>query len=131
MVKLDERLERDAETLAVIQNGAVVIRDPPRSGIEVETLLELAILPRTAKFCVGIPAPQRPVSASRPVIELQNANIVSGLPQLQCRGHPRKPGAEDKHGGAFRIALQLDRSLVGRVGREAEAGHRVVHCCTA
>src|SRR5579863_2222290 len=50
VVKLDERLKRRAETLAVIEKRAVVIGNPPWPGIDVESRFELARLPDAAEF---------------------------------------------------------------------------------
>ena len=40
VIELDERLERDAEAPAIIQQRAMVIGNPPRTRIDIEALLE-------------------------------------------------------------------------------------------
>ena len=50
VIELDEGFERDAEALAVIEQGAVMIRNSPRPRIEIEAFLKVAGLRRAAKL---------------------------------------------------------------------------------
>ncbi len=50
VVDLNEGLERHAEPLAVIEQCAMMIGDPPRAGVDIVPLLELAVLGLAAKF---------------------------------------------------------------------------------
>ena len=127
VIELDEGLERHAEPAAVIQDGMVMVGDSPGPGIEIEAFVERASLRGAAEFGEGIPAAQGPVAAACPAVELENPHLVSGLAQLQCRRHAGKAGAEDENGSAPGIAVELDRTLVSGIGREPQAGHRVIH----
>ncbi len=109
----------------------MVIGNPPRAGIEIEALVECAGLAGTTKFSEAVAAAKSPVAAPWPIVELQDPHLVSGLAQFQRGRHAGEPGAEDQDGGAFRIAFELDRTLVTGVGRETERGHRVIHRGTA
>ena len=62
VVDLQEGLERDAEPLAVTEHAAVVIRQPPGTGIDVETGIKLALLGYAAQFGEAIAAAQGPVA---------------------------------------------------------------------
>ena len=106
VIELDERLERDAEPLAVIEQGAVVIGNPPRPWIEIEAFLKFAGLRRAAEFGEPVAAAQRPVAAAGAAVEFQHLHLVAGLAQFQCRRHAGKTGAEDQHRGAFGIAAR-------------------------
>src|SRR4051794_19435233 len=46
VIELDEGLQRDAEPLAIIQHGAMMIGNPPRTRVEIEALLKSAGLGR-------------------------------------------------------------------------------------
>ena len=50
MIELDEGLQRDAEPLAIIQQGAVMIGNAPRARIEIEALFEAAVLGRATEL---------------------------------------------------------------------------------
>ena len=127
VIELDERLERDVQPPAVIEQRAVVIGNPPRARIDVEPLLEFAGLHRAAELGEAIAAAQRPVTAARAIVELQHPHLIAGLAQFERSGHAGKPGAEDQDGSAFRIAIELDRPLVAGLRGEAEARHGVIH----
>src|SRR5712671_6510143 len=115
MIELDERLERDAEPLAIIQNRAVMIRNAPGPRIEIEPFLKAAGLGRTTQFGKTVAAAQRPVAPTETAVELQHLNLVARRAQLERGCHPGETRAEDQHGGALDIALQPDRSVVGRL----------------
>ena len=61
---LNERLERNAKPAAVIEDGMVVVRDPPRPRIEIEAVVEPAALRGAAELGIRIAAADRPVSTS-------------------------------------------------------------------
>src|ERR1700722_19566230 len=105
----------------------MMIGNPPRAGIEIETVVEFAGLLGTAELGKTVPAPQGPVAAAGPRIELQDLDAVAGLAQFQRGGHAGQASAEDQDGSALRVALELDRTPVTGVGREPERGHRMVH----
>ncbi len=107
MIELDERLERDVEPPAIIEQRAVVIGNPPGPGIDVEPRLELAGLRRAAKLGKTVAAAQRPVTAAGAAVELQHLDLIAGVAQLERRRHAGKPGAEDQYRGALRIAFEL------------------------
>src|SRR5258707_4844724 len=50
VIELDERLKGDTQALAVIEDRAMVIRNPPWAGIEIEALLEFTGLLEATKF---------------------------------------------------------------------------------
>src|SRR5277367_3376180 len=93
VIELDERLERDPEAAAIVQNRVMVVRNAPRSGIEIEAGVELALLRRSAEFRVDVAASQRPVSSARTDVVLEDANLVAGALELDRRGHPGEPGS--------------------------------------
>jgi hypothetical protein len=127
VVELNERLEHDTEAFAIIEEPAMMVGNSPWPGIEIKALLELAGLPVATEFGIRVAAPERPVATSSPVIELQNPDLVSRLVQLQRGRHASKPGAQDKDRSTFRITVEPDRPLVPGIGREAEAGHCLIH----
>ena len=69
VIELNERLERDVETLAVIKHGTMMIGNPPRPRIEIKSLLEFAGLRETAKLGECVATTQCPVAASWAAIE--------------------------------------------------------------
>ena len=131
VVELDEGFQRHVEPAAVIEQCAMMMGNPPRAGIEVEPLLELAGLLEAAEFGKAVAAADRPVAAASAAVEFEDLDLVAGLAQFQRRRHARKPGAEDQHRGALHVAGELERTLVGRLGRQAEARHRLIHRRTA
>ena len=50
VIELDERLEGDTQALAVIEQRAMVIGNPPWAGIEIEALLEFTGLLEATEF---------------------------------------------------------------------------------
>ena len=64
VIELNERLERNAKPAAVIEDGMVVVRDPPRPRIEIEAVVEPAALRGAAELGIRIAAADRPVSTS-------------------------------------------------------------------
>src|SRR5258705_10841253 len=127
MIELDEGFEGDAEALAIVEQGAVMIRNSPRSRIEIKAFLEAAGLRCATEFGKTVATADRPVAPSRAAIELQHPDLVASRAQLERGRHACKTGAQHQHRCAFWIAAQLERALVIGLGREAEAGHGLVH----
>ena len=113
VVDLHEWFERNAEALAVAEHSAVVIRQPPRTGIDVQTRIEAAFLGLTAQLRIAIASPQRPVAAAGAGVVLQYLDPVSGIAQFvggHESGHARP---QHQHRGALRSRAQLDRTTEG------------------
>src|SRR5271157_3318613 len=127
VIELNERLERNAKPAAVIKDCMVVVRDPPGPRIEIEAVVEHAALRWASELAIGVATPDRPVSTSGAVIVLQDLDPVADLAELERRRHSREPGAQNDDGRALRIALELDRAAIGRLGGETEARHRLIH----
>src|ERR1700743_3359123 len=121
VIELDERLERDIEALAIIEQRPMVIGNPPWAGIEIKTLIELAGLRRAAEFGKTVAAPQGPVTPTWTAVELQHLDLVAGLAQFERRGHSREPRAKDQDRCTPGIAVELDRPLVSGLCRDTEA----------
>src|ERR1044071_4494685 len=79
VIDLDERLESNPQPLAVIKNAVMVIRDAPRSRIEIEPRVELAGLLETAELGVAVAAAQRPGAAAGAVVVFEDLHLVAGL----------------------------------------------------
>ena len=127
VVDLDERLERHIQLLAIAQDAAVMIRQAPRTRIDVLVFIELALLGVAAEFRVFIPATQRPVATPRARVVLEHLHLVAGGAQLVGCHHAGDARTQHEHRGALRRALQVDRTGVGGVGREPQAAHGLVH----
>ena len=111
VVDLDERFQRNAEPLAVIEHAAMVVRDPPRAGIDIKVFIELAMLGRPAELGVSVTAAQAPVAATGAAVELQHLHLVAGVTQLVGGGHARHAGTQHQHRSAAPLA---DRSAPDR-----------------
>src|SRR6476469_4015849 len=131
MIELNEGFEGDAEALAIIEQGAVMIRNSPRSRIEIKAFLEAAGLRCATEFCKTVATADRPVAPSRAAMELQHLDLVAGRAQLERGRHACETGAQHQHGCAFWIAAQLERAIVFGLGRETQARHGLVHRSTA
>src|SRR5271157_5247195 len=105
----------------------MVIGNPPGSGIEVQVLVETAGLLEAAELGKAVAAAQGPAAPARAVVVFEHLHLVAGLVQLERRDQAGNSRSEDQHGGAFRVALEPDRPLVGRLGREPQGGHGLVH----
>src|SRR5579863_545977 len=126
VVELNEGLERDAELATIVQKRVVMVRDAPGPWIEVEAVVEVAALGRAAELRVDIAAAKRPVPTAGAGIIFKDLNLVSGAAEFVGSGHPGKASAQYDDGGAFWIAFERDRPAIGRLGRKAETGHRLV-----
>ena len=127
VIDLNERLERDFEALAIIEQRAVVIGNAPRAGIDVEAGIEGAILREAAELDIAVAAAQGPAPPAGAPAIFEDLHFVAGLAQLERRHHAGKPGAENQHRGALRIAVEAERSLVVGGRRVSQAGHRLIH----
>ena len=86
VIELDERLERDPEPAAVIQNCVMMIGNAPRSRIDVEAGIELAGLGRPAEFGIDVAAPERPVASAGTEVEFEDAD--ADTPRARVRSPP-------------------------------------------
>ena len=118
VVDLDEGLELDAETLAVVEHRVVMIGDAPGDWIEIEPLVEPDFLREATHFGVGLAAAQRPAAAAGLLAIFQHLHLVAGPAKLHRRDHARQARPEDQHGRALRIAVQPDRLAIGRLLRK-------------
>ena len=109
----------------------MVIRNPPRPRIDVQVFVELTVLSKAAQLGVAVAAAQTPVASTRASVVLKHLHLVAGVTQLIGGGHTSHAGAQDQHGSAARRALQIDRTLIGRLGRKTQAAHGLVHRRTA
>src|SRR5262249_40939113 len=97
VIELDKGFEHHVKPLAVIQQRAVMIGNPPRPGVEVEAVVEGAGLLEAAELDESIATAQRPVASTGATVELQHLNLVAGLAQLQRRRHAGETRAENEH----------------------------------
>src|ERR1700709_2750848 len=104
VIELDEGLERDAEAFAVIEQSAVMIRNPPWPGLDVERVRKAAGLRRAAKLGKAVAAPERPVATSGAAVELQHLDLVAGGAQFERGRHAGETGAEYQHRRALGVA---------------------------
>src|ERR1700730_7796335 len=65
----------------------MVIGNPPRAGIEIEALVECAGLAGTTEFSEAVAAAKSPVAAPRPIVELKDPHLVTGVGRETERGH--------------------------------------------
>lgn len=82
VIDLDERLKRDAEALAIVEQTAMVERDPPRPGIEIEPGIEAALLHRAVQLDVAVTAAQRPAASASSSRIFKHLDGVAGLARL-------------------------------------------------
>src|SRR5471030_2714517 len=82
IVHLKEGLKTDAEPLGVMHNAVMMIGNPPRPWIDVQVLVEFALLGESAKFRIAVAAAKAPVAPARPAVVLENLNLVAGVAQL-------------------------------------------------
>src|SRR5260221_11358357 len=64
VIDLHEGFERDSKPLAVTEHSAMVIRQPPRTRIDVQVRIKSALLSLSTQLRVAIAAAQRPVPAA-------------------------------------------------------------------
>ena len=126
VIELDEGLERNPETAAIVEDRIVVIGDAPRPRIEIEAGVEFACLRRAAELGEHVAAADRPVPSAGSGIVFEHAHLIAGALELDRRRHASKAGSKNDDRGALRIAIEPDRATVGRFRRIAKAGHRLV-----
>src|SRR5260370_37527275 len=107
VIELDERFERDAQPLAIIEYGAVMIGNPPRPRLEIEAVLEAAGLRLGAELRKSVAAAQRPVASSGTAVELQDLDLVAGRAQFERRRHAGETRAKNQ----YRCPLGMARHL--------------------
>ena len=127
VIHLHEGFQRNLEALAVLQHPEVVVRNAPRTGIQIQSRSELYLLREAAQLGVGVAAIQRPAAAAGAVVVFENLNLIAGVAQLECGRHAGHARAQDQYRGAFRIALQVDAPGVTRLACKSKFRHCLVH----
>ena len=79
MIELNERLKRNPQAPAVIENRTMVIGNSPWAWIDIEALLEFAGLPEPTEFGELIAAPQGPIAPPCPAVKFQELDLVASL----------------------------------------------------
>src|SRR5215208_3783316 len=92
VVDLDERLQRDAAPLAVVEDRVVVIGNAPRPRIDVVAGIEVTFLRVAAELGVAVAAAQGPVPPTGAAVILEHLYAVAGLAQLIGGDQSGKPG---------------------------------------
>src|SRR5690349_24969619 len=105
----------------------MVIGNSPWARIEIEATFEFDFLSKSAKFCVSIAPPKRPVSPAGTISELKNLNLVPNFAKFERRHEPSQPSTQNEHRCSLWVAFQLDRTFVMRLLSEAETDHCLVH----
>ena len=126
-VDLIERLERHLEPFGVVEHRVVMIGNAPRSGVDIQTRVELATLLEAAEFGVLIAAAQRPRAPARAMVVLEHLDLVAGAAQFIRCDESGDAGTEDQDRGIARCAVEFDRSAKIRFGRVTERGHALIH----
>ena len=116
VVDLEKGLQRNAEELDVMHHAVMVIGNSPGARIDVQVLVEFALLREAAELRVPVAAAQRPISAAGSGVVFEHLNLVAGVAQLIGCGQSGHAGAEDQHRGIARGALEINRPLVRRFG---------------
>ena len=127
VIDLNKGLQRDTELMAVIEHCMVMVRDTPRSGIEVQALIKLALLGRTAQLGKAVTTAQRPATPARLGVELQHLDLIPGFTQFVSGSHARKPCPENQSTGALGRAAQGKIALVGGFCGKAQGAHCLIH----
>src|ERR1035441_1096567 len=82
VVDLDEGLQRDAEPLAVAQHSPVMIGQAPGARIDIQVLIEPALLSLTSQFRITIAPAQSPVAAAGAGVVFEYLDPVAGIAQF-------------------------------------------------
>jgi hypothetical protein len=127
VVDLEERLQRYLQEPAVVQQGGVMVGNPPGSGVQIEALVELHVLGETAQLGVAIAAVERPVPASGTVVVFEHLDPVAGLAQLIGDAEAGEAGARHQDRRPLRIAGQFQGSVEAGLAGVGEGAHRLVH----
>ena len=126
VIELDERLERNPEATAIIEDGVMVIGNPPRAWIEIEAGVEGAGLARPAELGEHVAAPDGPVPSARTIVVFEHAYPIAGALEPDRRRHSGEAGSQNDDRRPFGIAIEPDRTAVGRFGRKSEPGHHLI-----
>ena len=105
----------------------MVVGQPHRTRIDVETGIELAMLGEPAQFGDGVAAADGDVTTAGLVLIFQDLHLVAGAGKFQRRGQAGQARAQYQHGRAARIAFELDRAGVAGLARKTQIGHRLIH----
>jgi len=127
VVELNERFEFDAELLAIVQQGAVMVRDPPWTRIEIISRREAAILRRPVDFDDLVATANRIVPSAGAVLIFEDLDLVSCLGQFIGRDHPGKACAEHQYRRALTSTSERRWSSEAGIGGVRERRHRLVH----
>lgn len=127
VIDLIEGFQRHAELLAVTQHRLVVVRNAPRPWVEIQALVEPAMLRGTAQLGIAVAAAQRPVPSVGAVVVFKQLHAVAGLAQLEGGAHAGQPGTENQDRRPLGVAIQLQRAFEIGFGRHAQAAHRLIH----
>ena len=130
MIELDEGFEGDAEALAIIEQGAVMIRNSPRPRIEIKAFLEAAGLRRAAEFCKSVATAGcvqfRPLRAA---VGLQRLNLLASRAATSSAAvMPARPAPSTSTDAPLGSPLKLNRGacieLDAKPGWSMAALHR-------
>lgn len=126
-IDLYERLELDAEFLAIAKHCMVVIGNAPGTGVDVKPRVEAAFLRCAAEFGIHVVAANRPAAATGFGVVFKNLDRITRCAQFIRRSHTRKTRAENQHPGPPGRVAQLGRAFVIGLCRKAQCRHRLVH----
>ncbi len=131
VVDLKERFQRHTQPLGVMHHAVMMVRNAPWAGIDVQILVEFALLGGTAEFGVVVAAAQAPIAAAGAAVVLQHLHFIAGISQLVSGAHTGHAGAQNQDRGARRRTLQIHGTFVrGRI-RKSQCTHGLVHGGTA
>ena len=85
-----------------------MVWDAPRAGVEIQSVIERAVLHRAAQLGVAVAAAQGPGASAGPRVVFQQLDLVAGAAQFHGGHHARHARAQDQHAGATRVAVQLE-----------------------
>jgi hypothetical protein len=94
VVDHDERLERDVEPPCVRQHAAMMVRNAPRPGIDVEPGIELAALRLPAHLGINVPAAQGPCTATDTIVVIEHLHAIARIAQFERGEQPRPARTE-------------------------------------
>ncbi len=127
VIDLHEGFERDSKPLAVTEHSAMVIRQPPRTRIDVQVRIKSALLSLSAQLRVTIAAAQRPVAPAGARVVFQYLHLVAGVAQFIGGHESGNTGTQHQNRGALRGRAQADRALELGFGGKPETVHCLVH----
>jgi hypothetical protein len=71
--------------------------DAPRSRIDIQAWIELAVLLEAAKLRVVVAAAQGPRAAAGALVVFEYLDLVTGAAEFVCSDEPGHAGAEHEH----------------------------------